>query len=140
MRANTELAELTPLTGMYYLSVFRFESLVMDAQKMRMLYALMPPYEQLTRKGTVEKPDPASVQQWDTSSKLMKLVSGYIAFLPLLRDNFKGPRFDLGYAEAQPMFRELPSGEIIMSPQPIAQQALARDRAEKESAGTMPSG
>jgi hypothetical protein len=140
MRANAELAELTPLSGMYYLSVFRFESLVMDAQKMRMLYTLMPPYEQLTRKGTVEKPDPASAQQWDASSKLMKLVSGYVAFLPLLRDNFKGPRFDLGYAETQPRFRELPSGEIIVPEQAIARQALAKDRAEEESAGTMPLG
>jgi hypothetical protein len=114
-RANAELAALTPLTGLRYLAAFRFESMVMEAQKLRMLFGLLPPYERETREGIIPKPAPGSTPEPEAAGKIAKLISGFFDVMPVLRDNFRGPRFDLGYAEVQPTFRELRSNEIVVS-------------------------
>ena len=114
-RAGAELAAMTPQTGLYYLAVFRFESMVMEAQKLRMLAALMPPYERETRSGIAEKPAAAGASEPEAAGKIAKLITGFFAVMPVLRDNFKGVRFDHGYPEAFPTFRELRNGEIVLS-------------------------
>jgi hypothetical protein len=113
--ANAQLATLTPQTGLYYLTIFRFDAMVMDAQKLRMLSSLLPPYEQETRHGIVPKPAPGSAPEPEAAGKIAKLISGFFAVMPLLRDNFKGPRFDAGYSEVYPTFRERRDGEIVVS-------------------------
>jgi hypothetical protein len=45
-------------------------------------------------------------------------LSGYYCVATDLVDQFKGPRFDRGYPELYPSFRELPSGEIVIREYP----------------------
>jgi hypothetical protein len=112
--ASDELSAQTPWTKLRYLVTFRFESLVMDAQKLRMLEALMPPYERETKTGIVPKPPPAATPQPEAAGQIAKLVSGFFALMPVLRESFQGPRFDHGYPEVRPTFRLLRDGEIVV--------------------------
>jgi hypothetical protein len=41
-------------------------------------------------------------------------TSGYFTVMPVIRDNFQGPRYDEGYPELYPSFKQLDSGEVVV--------------------------
>jgi hypothetical protein len=105
--AAAALLDLTPQSGLYYLALFRFESMVFEAQKVRLLAAVSPPYEEITGQG----PRPESNGSFE---RFAALLSGFVSVMPAVRDNFKGPRFDHGYPDLYPSFKQLDSGEILV--------------------------
>ena len=65
---------------------------------------------------------------------IAQAISGYYCIAPVFIENFKGPRFDLGYPELYPAFRELPSGEIVIG----AYRKPPADREAAPAATTSP--
>jgi hypothetical protein len=109
-----EAPRMTPHSGMYYYSLFRFEAMVFDAQKARLLAVLSAPYDEEQKKALLTtKPEdmPPFQRRLDA---IAQAISGYYCIAPTMLEAFKGPRFDQGYPELYPEFRELPSGEVVV--------------------------
>jgi hypothetical protein len=107
------LAALTPQNGLYLLSIFRFESMVFEAQKLRLITAFSYPHDEEAKRalayGTATM---TGFQQ--TVARLAGAFSGFFTVMPYVRDNFKGPRFDQGFPELYPSFELLDSGEVAV--------------------------
>jgi hypothetical protein len=110
---------LTNQTGLYALSIFRYEEMIFEAQKLRLITAYVYPHDTEMKRAIAEK---VKASNLETLAPLERLfvrvaqgVSGFFNVLPDIRDNFKGPRFDQGYPERYPEFRELDSGEVVVS-------------------------
>ncbi len=104
------LPEMTPESGLYLLSIFRFESMTFEAQKLRLITAYASPHEEEEKRRLEE-----GVNLTPTERKLARLAesfSGFFCVMPAIRRGFKGPRFDRGYPELYPSFRQLESGEV----------------------------
>src|SRR5262249_8277001 len=101
-------------TGLYYFSLFRYDSMCLDVQKMRLLAVLSAPYDEDKKRAFLESsPDTWTPVQRFLDSAAQALSGDYCVATQLI-DQFKGPRFDLGYPELYPTFRELESGEIVV--------------------------
>jgi hypothetical protein len=46
---------------------------------------------------------------------MSRALSGFYCVATAIQEGFKGPRFDRGYPELYPSFRQLPRGEIVVS-------------------------
>jgi hypothetical protein len=107
------LSEMTPQSGSYLMSVFRYEPMIFEAEKLRLLTAVGPPHDEEGKRkmafGTegMNKFEIAVV-------KLSTLFSGFFWIMPHIRASFKGPRFDRGYPEMWPSFQQLDSGEVVV--------------------------
>jgi len=110
-----EVPAMTMQTGMYYFSLFRYESTVFDAQKARLLLVLSAPYDEQKKQAAIATKPEDMVGFQRTLDRIARVASGYYCFIPTALENFRGPRFDRGYPELYPIFRELPSGEIVVS-------------------------
>ena len=109
-----ELPLMTVQTGMYYLSMFRFDAIVMDIQKMRLLAILSAPYDEEKKRVLLQQSPDEFVGLQRALHSIAKSFSGYYCITPVMIENFKGPRFDLGYPELYPRFKELETGEIVV--------------------------
>ena len=110
---GARLAELTPQHGLYLLSIFRFESMVFDAQKLRLITAFTAPHDEEAKKAISYSSDSLT----GFAQKLARLAetfSGFFCVMPYVRDAFKGPRFDHGFPELYPSFEQLASGEVVV--------------------------
>jgi hypothetical protein len=108
-----DLNEMTVHTGLYYLSIFRFESMVFDAWKLRLLTAISPPHDlEAKRRVAYSAESMSRVEQ--TLARLAESTAGYFSLMPHLRDAFQGPRFEQGFPEMYPVFEQLPSGEVVV--------------------------
>jgi hypothetical protein len=113
-----EVPAMTVQTGMYYFSLFRYEAVVQDIQKMRLLTILSAPYDE-DKKREVLAMNPDDLTGFPGKlHKIAKMFSGYYCITPVLIQNFKGPRFDRGYPELYPTFKELETGEIVVKAYP----------------------
>jgi hypothetical protein len=111
---NDAIPEMTPQTGMYYFSVFRLDSMVFDAQKVRLLAQMSAPYDEDQKRALLEA-DRASMTKFHrVSDTISRVFSGFYCIAPAVYESFKGPRFDQGFPELYPTFRQLPSGEIAI--------------------------
>ncbi|HVU03736.1 MAG TPA: lipase maturation factor family protein [Polyangiaceae bacterium] len=108
-----ELEHLKPESGLYLLSIFRYESMVFEAQKLRLITAFSPPHDEEQKQKVLHSTEHMSDFE-KTIAKLASAFSGFFAVMPLIRDNFKGPRFDHGYPELYPSFQQLDSGEVVV--------------------------
>jgi hypothetical protein len=108
-----ELPKMTTQTGLYLLSIFRYESMVFEAQKLRLITAFSPPHDE-AKKAAVQHDKTAMSGFEQKLATLAETFSGFFGVMPTIRDNFKGPRFDQGYPELYPTFRQLDSGEVII--------------------------
>ena len=45
---------------------------------------------------------------------MSQMFSGFFSVMPYVRNSFKGPRFDQGYPELYPSFRQLDTGEVVV--------------------------
>jgi hypothetical protein len=111
--ALEELPKLTTETGLYALSVFRYESMVFEAQKLRLITAFSPPHDEEQKRRILHSTEEMTGFE-QTIAKLAGAFSGFFTVMPTIRDNFKGPKFDQGYPELYPSFQQLESGEVIV--------------------------
>jgi hypothetical protein len=139
MSVVAEVPLMTAHTGMYYFSLFRLESMTLDVQKMRLLTVLSAPYDEAKKQALLA----ANRDEWTSAQRTLdsiaQTMSGYYCLATELTDQFKGARFDLGYPEMYPSFREMPSGEVIVGgyakpppgvPVPVAPSANSQAAAE----------
>jgi hypothetical protein len=110
-----EVPAMTPQTGMYYFSLFRFEQMVFDAQKARLLLVLSAPYDEQKKAAAIATKPEDLVGFPRFVDRIARVASGYYCFIPTALENFIGPRYDRGYPELYPKFRELPTGEIMVA-------------------------
>jgi len=110
--------ELTTQNGLYAQSIFRFDEMTFEAQKLRLITAYVYPHDAKVKAELAEK-----TRGWDLEGlkpgerlfiNVARTVSGFFNVLPDIRDGFKGPRFERGYPERYPVFHELPSGEVVV--------------------------
>jgi hypothetical protein len=118
MSVVQHVPELTVSTGLYALSLFRFDEMCFDAQKMRLLYAYFHPHDPVRKREQHEMLKNPDLQMLPPGQrKLIELgrrVAGMFEIMPHLRDNFRGPAFERGYPELYPEFKELASGEVVV--------------------------
>jgi hypothetical protein len=113
------LPDLTNQTGLYAHSVFRFDDMIFEAQKLRLMEAYAFPHDlELKRLHDLRLRDETHascppVERFVYS--MGRKVSGFFWTVTDLRDAFKGPRFDGGVPEHYPIFTELDSGEVIVN-------------------------
>jgi hypothetical protein len=111
---GSELAAVTTHTGLYYFSLFRYEAMVMEAQKLRLLALLSPPYDEDQKRAWLAAGVAGMNKFQQRADAILRALSGFYCVSPGLLEHFKGPRFDLGYPELYPSFRQLESGEIVV--------------------------
>jgi hypothetical protein len=102
LTAAEDLPSMTPQSGLYYLSIFRFEAMVFDAQKLRLVAATLTPSAPVF---AAEQSEPQAAGA----------LFGISWIMPCLRESFRGPRFDHSYPERYPTFSQLASGEVVVS-------------------------
>jgi hypothetical protein len=117
---KSHIPELTSQTGLYALAVFRFDELTFEAQKLRLIEAIIYPHDPATKRANTEKVRRENLEGLTGSERFFigvsRTISGFFSVLPDVRDGFRGPRFEQGYPERYPTFRELDSGEVVMLP------------------------
>ena len=103
--AKDHLSDLTIDNGMYFLCIFRYETMIFDAQKLRLVRAVLGPYGQ---------PDGVLTEGQIKVMGLLQNLFGYFELADRLKDSFRGPQFDRGYPERYPVFEVAESGEVMM--------------------------
>ncbi len=107
------LTEMTPQSGTYLLSIFRFESMIFEAQKVRLLTAVNAPHDEEAKQRVAFGTE--GLNKFERAVVSLSLTfSGFFSVMPYVRAGFKGPRFDQGYPELYPSFRQLDSGEVVV--------------------------
>jgi hypothetical protein len=89
-----------------------------ESQKLRLMTSMLFPHDPLEKKAFSEKIKAGNLAAMTPAERFFvrvtQAVSGFFNVLPDLRDSFKGPKFDQGYPELYPTFRELQSGEVVL--------------------------
>jgi hypothetical protein len=120
--AKSHVPEMTGQTGLYALAVFRLEEFTFEAQKLRLIDAMVFPHDVAAKRANDEKLKSENLEGFTPAERffirITQSVSGFFNIAPIIRDNFKGPAFDRGYPELYPTFRELDSGEVVLVEQP----------------------
>jgi hypothetical protein len=124
---------MTYQTGLYALSVFRFDEMTFDAQKLRLLEAYFYPHDQRKKRELHERlrneDDSALSPLEKRLIRLARAAFGLFSVIPHVREGFRGPGFERGYPELYPSFVELDSGEVVVGEykRPAEEAALAPD-------------
>jgi hypothetical protein len=108
------LDEMTPQSGTYLLSIFRFESMIFEAQKLRLLTAVGAPHDEEAKQRIAFGTEGMNKFERAVVS-MSQLFSGFFSVMPYVRAGFKVPRFDQGYPELYPSFRQLDTGEVVVA-------------------------
>ena len=112
-KAADHLTQLTAHNGLFLLAVFRYESFVFDAQKLRLVQSISPPHdEEGKRRVAYSVESMGKAEQF--LARVAQAASGYFSVMPYLRDAFQGPRFDQGYPEMYPVLEQLDTGEVVV--------------------------
>jgi hypothetical protein len=115
-RWPAQLAQMTTQTGLYAYSVFRFEEMCFEAQKLRLLSSVGYPHDPREKQVIAEKHRSADLSKLSQGERfvvsLARTLSGFFCVMVDLRENFIGPAFDRGFPELYPTFEELESGDI----------------------------
>ncbi|HVW27048.1 MAG TPA: lipase maturation factor family protein [Polyangiaceae bacterium] len=107
------LSEMTAQSGSYLMCIFRFEPMIFEAEKLRLLTAVGAPHDE-EAKRKIEFGTEGMNNFERAVVKLSELFSGFFWIMPHVRASFKGPRFDQGYPEMYPSFQQLDSGEVVV--------------------------
>jgi hypothetical protein len=109
---------LTTQTGLYALSLFRFEEMTFDAQKLRLLEAYFHPHDSAKKRAQHERMKAQDLSAYplneQRAERAGRAIFGLLNALPHLREAFRGPSFDHGYPELYPVFAELASGDVVV--------------------------
>ena len=108
--------------GLYLFSVFRYEPMVFEAQKLRLITAIMPPHDPAEKAKVAHSYDEMTPFE-QFVARLAENFAGFFELMPLLRDKFKGPRFDHGFPERYPIFDERETGEVFLAEDQPAPEA-----------------
>jgi hypothetical protein len=115
---SAHVPALTNQTGLYALSVFRFEEMVFDAQKLRLLETYFYPHDPQKKRELHERlrnDDDGALQPLERKLvRLARAAFGLFSVMPHVREAFRGPAFERGYPELYPTFVELDSGEVVV--------------------------
>ncbi len=110
LSANEHLPKMTTQTGLYALTLFRFEQTTFEAQKLRLLLAVLYPHDEKVKMAKARMENISSTER--LFIRIAIALSAFFDVTPAIRDNFKGPRYDRGYPELYPKFHEFESGEV----------------------------
>jgi hypothetical protein len=133
LSCNAHLPDLTTQNGLYCLSVFRFEEMCFEAQKLRLITSFVFPHDPVAKRELADKLRAQNFAQLPAAERafvrLAQTVSGFFCVMNDIRDGFKGPAFERGYPELYPTFEELDSGDIRVAryTHPSADTPLAPD-------------
>lgn len=133
MSVVSHVPDLTPASGLYALSLFRFYEMTFDAQKLRLLESYFYPHDPARKRQLHERllhEDDSELSPGERRLvQLGRSASGFYSLMPHLREAFVGPAFDQGYPECYPTFQELDSGEVVVQTygMPDPQRPLAPD-------------
>jgi hypothetical protein len=138
---NMELPRMTNHTGLYPLSVFRFEDMCFEAQKLRLINAIVHPHDPAAKRAIADKLRSQNLASLGKAERIFmgiaQSISGYFCVMGDIREGFIGPAFDKGFPELYPEFEELESGDIRLKryayPAPGAE--LAPDLKSLRTAG-----
>jgi hypothetical protein len=144
---NAQLETMTNHSGLYLLSVFRFEDMCFEAQKLRLINAIVHPHDPAAKRAIADK---LRSQNLDSLGKAERVfmriaqsISGYFCVMGDIREGFIGPAFDKGFPELYPTFEELDSGDIRLKsyayPDPNAPLAPDLKSVPKPGTGEQPS-
>ncbi len=116
---KSHVPDMTTQTGLFALAVFRFEEMTFEAQKLRLIESMMFPHDPVLKRASAEKLMRDTLEGFTPLERLFlrvsRSISGFFNIAPIIRDSFKGPRFERGYPERYPTFRELDSGEVVLA-------------------------
>jgi Lipase maturation factor len=107
--ANEYVPKLTMASGLYCLGIFRFDICVFEAQKMRLLQAVMEP-----KRAQFSLSNAELTAKFD---EIAKRLFGVVEPYNFLREQFRGARFERGHPERYPSFRLDPSGVVVRDDQ-----------------------
>jgi hypothetical protein len=99
-------------SGLYLLGIFRFEALVFDAQKLRLITAIMPPHDEEAKALIARGEGMTDFER--VVARLAERFAGFFDVMQVVRRSFLGPRFDHGFPEQYPVFEQLDSGEVVL--------------------------
>lgn len=129
----TYVPALTTQTGLYALALFRYEELVFEAQKLRLITSFVHPHDPEQKRMLADR---LRDQRFDDLPpperafiSVARRVSGFFHVVPQIRDGLLGPPFDRGYPELYPTFHEREDGEVVLEKyaQLPADRAIAPD-------------
>ncbi|HMI94796.1 MAG TPA: lipase maturation factor family protein, partial [Polyangiales bacterium] len=78
------LAEVTPQTGLYYFSLFRFESMCFEAQKLRLVSAITPPFDEEKKKAMAYSTEVMTPLEKKVVA-ISQTFSGFFNVMPYIR-------------------------------------------------------
>jgi hypothetical protein len=111
---GARIDEVTAPRGLYFLSLFRLEHMVFEAQKLRLLTSVLPPHDEALKQVVAH--DVSKMGKAErTLAALAEHFSGFFAVMPYIRESFRGPEYDQGNPECYPAFTQLDSGEVVVS-------------------------
>lgn len=101
---------LTPQTGLYGVALFRYDAFRFEAQKLRLIEAFTHPHELAAKRVNARRMREQDSQDLPAGERftfrVAMRVSGYFHVLPVLRDAFRGERFEAQHPERYPSFSE----------------------------------
>ena len=113
---NEQLASMTNQSGLYLLSVFRFDDMCFEAQKLRLIDCVAFPHDPADKHKIQEQLNEPDLEKVPMPTRAVirfgRIMSGFFWLMTDLRLNFKGPGFHRGFPELYPVFEELESGDI----------------------------
>ena len=107
------LSVMTTETGLYLMSIFRFEQMTFEAQKLRLITAIAPPHDEEAKRRFATSTEGFTKTE-KTFNEIGQVMSGFFCVMPTIRENFKGPGFDHGFPELYPSFEQLDSGAVVV--------------------------
>ncbi|HKU43731.1 MAG TPA: lipase maturation factor family protein [Polyangiales bacterium] len=113
---NEQVATLTNIEGLYVHSVFRFDEMCFEAQKLRLIDCVAHPHDPAAKQVVMQHLQAKNLDDIPkpqrTVIRLARALSGFFCVMTDIRLNFKGPAFHRGFPELYPTFQELESGDI----------------------------
>jgi hypothetical protein len=98
--------------GLFMLGVFRFEALVFEAQKLRLITAIMPPHDEAL-KASMDRGEKMTPMERKIAD-FAEAFAGFFSVMRAFRFTFLGPRCNHGFPEKYPSFEQLETGEVIL--------------------------
>jgi hypothetical protein len=118
LSAAEHIPNLTPQTGLYGLTLFRYDAVRFEAQKLRLIEAFTYPHDPVAKRVNAQRMHERRYQDMPRGERFVfrvaMRVSGYFHILPVLRDAFRGERFEARHPERYPSFSEDESGVVRM--------------------------
>jgi Lipase maturation factor len=111
---NAQLQTMTTQSGLYLMSIFRFEEMCFEAQKLRLITSYVHPHDPKEKLIAADKLRHLE-RLPELQRKLFELgrsISGFLCVMDDIREGFRGPECHHGFPELYPTYEELDSGEI----------------------------